>query len=348
MCRSRVKDRRDRSRSRRRTRTPSPKRRRERRNWTPSVSRSRSPELPRHMSPSWTPPHLVDQSVNPHNLTVILTNDSNKKKKEKRKRADKRGKEGPDKQKRRRHDKTPPLPSKEVFASGDNILVSVNFNKDTDNRDVTTKRKRDAQKLTTKKSKKDKRARKRNKDVSGIKPVAIIDLDRSPFKEITPSPKDIIVLSDSDNAESNDLHGLQTALCDSSQQVASPEHTITGPKTPPEPQVKFTLNAKAPQMRVITNPLHEPDEVEEEIDPQEQLEQRLNEVVHKGPNTPPEPPNSPPSSPDAYDPFDPTKSRSPTPEPMMQNTTQSNSVSYISCDTFKDHGTIIVLMLFKI
>lgn len=99
-----------------------------------------------------------------------------------------------------------------------------------------------------------------------------------------------------------------------------------GPKTPPEPQVKFSLNAKQPQMRPITNPLHEPDEVEEEIDPQEELEQRLNEVTHKGPNTPPEPPNSPPSSPDAYDPFDPTKSRSATPEPM-QSTAQSNSVS---------------------
>lgn len=56
----------------------------------------------------------------------------------------------------------------------------------------------------------------------------------------------------------------------------------TGPKTPPEPQIKFTLTAKQPQLRVISNPLHEPDEVEGEIDVQEELEQRLNDVMHKG------------------------------------------------------------------
>lgn len=165
----------------------------------------------------------MDQSVKPHNLTVILTNDSNKKKKDKKKRSEKKNKDMGEKQKKgRRNDRTPP-PSKEVFASGDNILVSVSFNKDTDNRDVTTtKRKRDVQEsLSTKKLKKDKRVKpKRGKDLTGVKPVAIIDLDRSPFKELTPSPKDIIVLSDSDNAEGNDLLGLQKAMCDSSQQVS--------------------------------------------------------------------------------------------------------------------------------
>lgn len=334
---SRVKSRKNSSRSRNKTRSPSPKRRRDwdrRRSWTPSMSKSPSPEPGRHLSPSWTPPRIMDQSVKPRNLTVILTNDSNKKKKDKKKRSEKKNKDPGEKQKKRRRERTPP-PSKEVFASGDNILVSVSFNKDSENRDVTTaKRKRDVQEpLTTKKARKEKRVNKlkRGKDLSGVKPVAIIDLDRSPFKELTPSPKDIIVLSDSDNAEGNDLLGLQKAMCDSSQQVASPERAMsnnysTGPKTPPEPQIKFSLNTKQPQMRPITNPLHEPDEPEEEIDPQEELEQRLNEVIHKGPNTPPEPPNSPPSSPDAYDPFDPTKSRSPTPEPL-QNVAQSNSTS---------------------
>lgn len=154
--------------------------------------------------------------------------------------------------------------------------------------------------------------------------------------KVTPSPEDVIVLTDSENAESNDMLGLQKAICDSSQQVASPERPmntnyLTGPKTPPEPQVKFTLNPKQTQMRAISNPLHEPDDIEEEIDPQEELEQRLNESLHKGPNTPPEPPNSPPSSPDVYDPFEPTKSRSPTPEPLppavqLSSTSQNDSV----------------------
>lgn len=325
----------NRSRSRRRSRSVTPRRRR---NWdrrhskgrTPTLSRSTSPI--RNASPSWTPPYGNDnhQSVRPHNLTVILPNDANKKKKEKRKKNDKRTKDtaAPADASKKRRKRNSPNPSKEVFASGDNILVSVSFNKENEERDVSKKRKKDSgDDLTTKRMRKEKEKRTRerrkvkNQAVSSVKPVAIIDLDRSPFKEITPSPKDVIVLTDSENDESNAL-GHQKAVCDSSQQVLSPERLAalyTGPKTPPEPQVKFSLNSKQPQLRVLTNPLHEPDEHETEIDPQTELEQRLNDVMHKGPNTPPEPPNSPPSSPDAYDPFDPTKSRSPTPEPATIN-----------------------------
>lgn len=324
------KPRKARSRSHHRSRSATPRRRRDwerkrSRDWSPSLSRSRTPEVVRHVSPSWTPPRLVDKVVKPHNLTVILTNDSNKKKKEKKKKSEKKEKSNEKRKKKR--NKTPP-PSKEVFASGDNILVSVSFNKDNETRDVTTKRKRDiSESLPPKKPKKIKAVNKTKKgrDLSGVKPVAIIDLDKSPFKELTPSPKDVIVLSDSDNGESNELMVIQKAVCDSSQHVASPEGPV-GPKTPPEPQIKFSLNPKPQQLRPITNPLHEPDEPENEIDAQEEMNQRPQEVLHKGPNTPPEPPNSPPSSPDAYDPFDPTKSRSPTPEPVQTNT-QSNSIS---------------------
>lgn len=95
----------------------------------------------------------------------------------------------------------------------------------------------------------------------------------------------------------------------------------SGPKTPPEPQIKFLIQKPTQLIRNVQNPLHddqddEDDDVgpeEDMIDPQEELELRLNEVMHKGPNTPPEPPSSPPSSPDVYDPFEPTKSRSPSP-----------------------------------
>ncbi|RZB40898.1 PHD and RING finger domain-containing protein 1 [Asbolus verrucosus] len=321
--RSKGKSKKHRSRSRHRSRSLTPKRpkdwgRRHSRDWTPSLSRSRTPE-PRHLTPSWTPPRIMDNTVKPHNLTVILTNDANKKKKEKKRKAEKKTKENERQKKRKRNDRTPP-PSKEVFASGDNILVSVSFNKDNETRDVSTKKRREAEEAAKKNRKeKNKKNKRRNRDLTGIKPVAIIDLERSPFKELTPSPKDVIVLSDSDNEEAR---SLQKGICDSSQQVASPERCVnsytTGPKTPPEPQVKFTLASKQTQMRAISNPLHEPDDIEPEGDTQEVVD-----GLHKGPNTPPEPPNSPPSSPDVYDPFEPTKSRSPTPEPMQ--TTQSNS-----------------------
>lgn len=310
------------------------------RGWSPSPSHSRSPE-PRHFTPSWTPPRMMNQSVRPQNLTVILPNDSSKKRKEKRKKQEKRIKETSDKQKKRKRNEKSPPPSKEVFASGNNILVSVSFNKDNEEKDGRPKRRRDStnEELTTKRMRKEKEKQVKTKKVkrkvkatSNVKPVAIIDLDRSPFKELTP-PTDVIILSDSDNADSNGMLGLQKShRRDTSEQTTSPKAVPTtnymnsmGPKTPPEPQVKFSFNAKQSQLRAISNPLHEPEDVEEEIDPQEELENRLNEVMHKGPNTPPEPPNSPPSSPDAYDPFDPTKSRTPTPEPKLTSVQSSGN-----------------------
>ncbi|KAK4882675.1 hypothetical protein RN001_005994 [Aquatica leii] len=330
-----------------RSRTPPRKRdweRRQSRGWTPSLSRSRSPEH-RHFTPSWTPPRMMNQ-VRPQNLTVILPNVSNKKRKEKRKDRNKKTKETSDKQKKRRRSERSPPPSKEVFASGNNILVSVSFNKDNEEREERAKRRRDAvEELTTKRIRKDKEKQTKRKrkvrNTSNIKPVAIIDLDRSPFKELTPSPKDVIVLTDSENGDSNDVMTMQKShRRESTEQPATVERTSnsnyissTGPKTPPEPQVKFTFTSKPTQLRAISNPLHEPQE-DEEIDPQEELENRLNEVMHKGPNTPPEPPNSPPSSPDAYDPFDPTKSRTPTPEPVEVNA-QSNTTQSIE-DTQED------------
>ncbi|CAH0558738.1 unnamed protein product [Brassicogethes aeneus] len=282
-------------------RSPPPK------EWTPSFSRSPSPHGTR-TSPSWTPPKTLEPPVKQHNLKVILANDAGKKRKDKKRKDGDRRKD--DRSRKRRFDKTPP-PSKEVFASGENILVSVSFNKENETRDISTREKRRKASTDEPPKKKKKTKKTAKKDLSGVKPVAIIDLDRSPFQEIS-SPKDVIVLSDSDNAEI-DNRGIQTNICDSSQLAVSPERSVSsyamGPKTPPEPQVKFSLTAKQPTVRAITNPLHEADEENEP-------NQEPSENVYKGPNTPP---ISPPSSPDAYDPFEPTKSRSASPEPLQNN-----------------------------
>lgn len=102
--------------------------------------------------------------------------------------------------------------------------------------------------------------------------------------------------------------------------------TSTGPKTPPEPHVKFSIVSNKPQLRVLANPLMECDE---ELRRDEATETDMDEVMHKGPNTPPEPPPdlntpaSPPTTP--YDPFDPTKSRSPSPQPPSDSGLQVNS-----------------------
>lgn len=183
------------------------------------VSWNRSPNRAANEDgePSWTPPI---GSRPTENLTVILKNkDTSKRKREKKKKAEKRRRDSSPstrKEKRKQRNENTPQPSKEVFASGDNILVSVSFNKDKPHSPaqqttiVTLPPSKD-QIVSKKQSERDggaKRARRNTHDTKAgprkhkkidIKPVAIIDLDNSPFKEMTPSPKAVIVLSDSEN-----------------------------------------------------------------------------------------------------------------------------------------------------
>nr|XP_034829405.1 PHD and RING finger domain-containing protein 1-like [Maniola hyperantus] len=87
-------------------------------------------------------------------------------------------------------------PSKEVFTSGDNILVSVSFKEQERSEEGARRRRRD--------SRRERRRRRRRLAAApddAPKPVAIIDLERSPFRELTPSPKNVIVLSDSEPGE---------------------------------------------------------------------------------------------------------------------------------------------------
>ncbi|XP_076637305.1 PHD and ring finger domains 1 [Colletes latitarsis] len=323
--------------------------------WTPSWSRSRS-KTPQHVqqepipSREWSPV-LDNVAVPPKNLTVILTNKEAIKKKKKERR--KEGKKAKDEKKRKgKRNRTPP-PSKEVFASGDNILVSVCFNKDNENIQtgvpelpetiplippLKRRRREPLQAEPPKRSKKEKSKDKRSKSpkpkkdkkkkskaaeiAATKKPVAVIDLDQSPFREQTPSPRDVIVLSDDDDKQ---VQQITLDQCQPSQNTPQREQFISqGPKTPPEPQIKFSINKQTSNLRPsMLNPLLDEEE-EEEMDErvEEELEMRAQEELELrlkiGPNTPPEPPTSPPTSPDAYDPFDPTKSRSPTPDASQE------------------------------
>lgn len=321
--------------------------------WT-SGSQSMSPT--RLRSPGLTPP--LEKSPEPQNLRVILTTKEKTKKKDKKKKSNKRNKTT-DRVLKPSKDIGP---SKEVFTSGNNILVSVSFNKnkEMDNvsnmpaPEITSKKKKrktenaikqkkekNKDKIKKKRLEKDKRC----KEIENKKPVAIIDLDKSPFKELTPSPKAVIVLSDSDNGEKEEeIREIQEILREKTIDVGFPQPesesipnspsrennyvSSTGPKTPPEPPIKFTIISKSnPQLRSV-NPLHEDEdetiEAQETNPPEEPTAARVCESAYKGPNTPPDPPNSPPSSPDAYDPFEPTKSGSATPERISNTvTTQS-------------------------
>lgn len=304
---------------------------------------------------SWTPPIAAAET---ENLTVILKNKDAKRKKEKKKRTEKR-RELQQKRERRKQRNEKPAPSKEVFASGDNILVSVSFNKEANKAQQTTivtlpptkeqiLPKKPIERETV--SKRSKRGPRKHKKITA-KPVAIIDLDRSPFKEITPSPKAVIVLSDSDHEDNNNTDkqdrptvpvsdnevsssNIGNRCMDAqNEQISQPqsptmddsfENTALGPKTPPEPSsiVKFSLPIKMKnKLRAVNNPLHEIHE--DEMDNNQQNEESalnesdsLQQQNKVGPNTPPE---SGPCSPDAYDPFEPTKSPSQSPENRSDN-----------------------------
>lgn len=323
---------------------------------------------------SWTPPLGSPQApvshytVNPHlSMTPVMgkkVKPKRDKTKKKKKPLDKQRKD----KKRKRHTMTPePLPSKEVFASGNNILVSVSFNKEATStlaasaqqqtvvtlpptrdeflggRRISTDRVTSSSGITSKKSK-----RKRKK--LDAKPVAIIDLERSPF-QVHQEPADVIVLTDSEDANDNQLvlrrdrrrNSAASAtdhsgmMRENGQREKTPStcmETIleasydnlpqtTGPKTPPEPHlVKFNLPAKK-QHKVRNNPLHDDaddihsaDELDTvcsmrgAIDDEPQQPHASEGLISAQKIGPNTPPESGPCSPDAYDPFEPTKSPS--------------------------------------
>uniref|UniRef100_A0A1B6MT05 PHD and RING finger domain-containing protein 1 n=1 Tax=Graphocephala atropunctata TaxID=36148 RepID=A0A1B6MT05_9HEMI len=378
------------SRNRKKSHSRSPHTRRQRsasysRSWTASwskssVSRSQSrgrrKSRTRTKSRSWTREQNVTSLRSarkkdpPKNLTVIVTNKDALKKKDKKKPSKRKD----DRRKKKRGQS--PAPSKEVFTSGDNILVSVNFKNANKNPELipastpllreSSKRKRDDTDSSAKKKKpsssskklpgvkKSNRLAKINEVTRNAKPVAIIDLDLSPFREQTPSPKEVIVLSDSGDEGDKQHSEVQeeinrlghSAITQSMLSLSSIDHgqknsmsqpesplsssfllNSSGPKTPPEPHIKFSISTKPSQIRMLTNPLME---TEEEMQ-DENIENDDDEILHKGPNTPPEPPPdlntpaSPPTTP--YDPFDPTKSRSPSPQPRSNETGQQLNTS---------------------
>lgn len=286
-----------RSRSKRRSRSP-----RARSPWdfsSTSISRSPSPAPPAtftRTSRSWS---------RDKNLTVIVPN-MNKKKDKKKSKGEKR---------RKHKDDHSPTSSKEVFTSGDNILVSVNFAHAEKPASEPATSKAEKVKGPPKRSKKEIAAMKaaKVKEIAAkAKPVAIIDLDVSPFRERTPSPKEVIVLCDSDSENEANAGKVQEMKGISS-----------GPKTPPEPHIKFSINSKNQAISTINNPL-------------------LDVEDKQGPNTPPDPPSPLPTSP--YDPFDPTKSRSPSPAQSAPNDnaelkTQNEGVEKIQIDLLKPSST---------
>lgn len=340
-----------------------------------SWSRSPSIEPTTTNEVSWTPPVAAQQ--NSENLTVIFKNKeavAKARKKEKKKRLERKKGQQSRRDRKKRSDKTtqnnsPAAPSKEVFTSGDNILVSVSFNKNQDQPQQTTVvtlpasrdqiiTKRRIEEQNPKKTRRNRLtgiSSKRHKKIDA-KPVAIIDLDNSPFKELTPSPKAIIILSDSENeAEEKEKQTKETQnkepiiiedIPERLEQVSQPQSPtigttfnmipLLGPKTPPEPtSVKFSMSVKSKQNKVRPiNPLHDGNDEDNQIEQPDdvstnKIDEEIidNQLMNKiGPNTPPDPILN---SPDAYDPFEPTKSASNSPIPADTSTNGNLSDSNV-------------------
>lgn len=152
--------------------------------------------------------------------------------------------------------------------------------------------------VSTKKKKKLAKSnkKKKNRDLSKIESVALVDLTK-----LIPSPKDVIELSDSENEE---------------QVTSSVNNYITASETLLKPQFEFTLIEKQPQMPAITNLLHESD-----IKPKDATQENVGEF---GPPKAPNTSSKPSSSSDVYDPFQPTKSPSST---LSTNGNKNNSIT---------------------
>ncbi|XP_071444056.1 serine/arginine repetitive matrix protein 2-like [Hetaerina americana] len=181
---------------------------------SPSCSRGRSfcrspstptlPPPPRYRmglqsisrSPSRSPERLRSPAV------AAAVGASKKKRRKKEGKARKETDVGGKKRKKRRE--RSPAASKEVFASGDNILVSVSFKSAPKENSNMPKRRKASSPVEEKVKVMEEPAvdagvKKKRKFMPVIKkkPSVIIDLETSPFVERVPSPADLIVLSDS-------------------------------------------------------------------------------------------------------------------------------------------------------
>lgn len=315
-----------------RKRSKEPKKKKRDKNMKKRTHQSNNAEQPWSPSPSpeLTPPHNSNMiSWSPVAQTPPLPKGGiskrkpilkEKKEKKKVKKTDKKEKKG---RKKRSEKSTSSPPSKEVFASGNNILVSVSFgnNQSGDQQQQPPQKQQQTTIVTVpptreevvsgllgkrdkKKTKKDKadnsskdnhvdaEQRKSRKKIDA-KPVAIIDLERSPF-QITQSNSDVIILTDSDGAvDDHAEHEKKNSSIDkdgSAQEQGSQKDKIDdrqfnnndddesqstttygqtllqmGPKTPPEPtgdnlpNIKFSLGAKKAPVN-SRNPLHEEDD----------------------------------------------------------------------------------------
>lgn len=322
--------------------------------------------------------NVANSSLPQENIKVILKNEEAIVKRQKLKKREKKAKKDKILRKEVAEKSQKPgkeLPpgkevSKEVFASGDNILISVCFNNNNNNgkpkedqliveRQLTpikTKsKKRPPSPISStstisfeesdRRQKKHRRKKVKNKRdhveskapetppimqskrKSDMKPIAIIDLEKSPGKEITQSPREVIVLSDSEGeGKKRETGSKDVIIIDDKTTSRNQEPTSLPVLIPPQPVLKFALKSKSNILPF--NLLHDhAEEIEDQEsgnanNVNESLKNSINHQLDEGNNL--EGKNS--NQRDAYDPFEPTKSGSASPmTPPPPNDVSSSS-----------------------
>lgn len=233
-------------------------------------------------------------------------------------------------------------PSKEVFASGDNILVSVSFNKDKTGASgkpsqqttivtlpvskeligakksslgadgatthsstagaksigaSTSRRSKKSTNSDAQPHKHHSHQHQRHKKRTDLKPVAIIDLDRSPFKEITPSPRDIIILDSDTGGSSDDVEicserrARSRSVGKSTQQSQQPPPSSSNlPPTSSASSTTSSSSSSASSLRMPNAQLStERRNIAQASQPQSPAGDSEFDVGSGGPKTPPEP-----------------------------------------------------------
>ena len=185
------------------------------------------------------------------------------------------------------------ITEKEVFASGDKIMVSVNFRK-------TNEKAKEVTSSSTVASSSAAAAAA----AASAKPTVVIDVMSSPYQVIEPSPQEVIdVFSDDEEKQKTKKKTQQQ------QQQPTPISEISAPN-----------GGLAPQQKASPSPLEIPVRVPNpESENKSQSKEVENDDQHKGPCTPPplvdesldliRGPQTPTEDPlDSYDPCDPTES----------------------------------------
>lgn len=321
--------------------------------------------------------NVPNTSVPQENIKVILKNEDAIAKRQKLRKRDKKSKKekAPRKEVIEKQTKPSKEPgkevSKEVFASGDNILISVCFNNNNSNgkpkddqitvektAPVKNKSKKrqpspassvssvsleDSERRPRKhKRRKIKRRQERvpsrapetppitqSKRKIDMKPIAIIDLEKSPGKEVTQSPKEVIVLSDSDgegkkrDGTTKDVIIIDDVILDKNPSTRNQAAESPSLKIPPPPTLKFALKSKSNILPF--NLLHDHLEETEEQDDDATGSNTVNDTSKNNQHS--ELTNIPIDDPrDLYDPFEPTKSGSVSPvTPPPPNDVSSSS-----------------------